>query len=176
MTTYYRYDDWGWYVGTVDFHQERSTPVAPANLSLEPTEGSNRSNWNGSGWVNLPYVTPPTEAQEVLNQIAYVKAIFETKVVEDRFQPITYLGNVYETTQQKREEIISLLAIGILPEGFYWFDINDTPTVLTLEQLRILAATVASRDLAIYQKLATKNAALDACTTLEQVAAISWED
>ena len=107
MTTYYRYDDWGWYVGTVDFHHARSTEAAPDNQNLSPTEGSNHANWNGSQWVNLPYVAPPSDAQEVLNQINYIKAIFETKVVEDRYQPITYLGNIYETTQSKREEIIS---------------------------------------------------------------------
>lgn len=163
-------------MGEIESYQDMSTPIKPKNLSLEPTVGSNRSNWDGAAWISIPYVTPPTEADELLNRIDSAKEDFEKRVVEDRFQPITYMGNVYETTLQKRGEIVSLLAIGILPEGFYWFDINDSPTSLSLEQLRTLAATIASRDLGIYQKLATKQAALDACTTLEEVSAIVWND
>ncbi len=176
MTTYYRYDDWGWYIGTVDFAHIRSTPVAPTNQSLEETENSLRSNWTGTAWSQIPYVAPPTEAGEVLSQIAYKKETFEARVIQDRFQPIEYLGNTYETIPQKREEIISLLAIGLLPEDFYWFDINDVPTSLNLDQLRILAASVVGRDMALYQKLGAKFMALDACTTLAEVEAISWDD
>ena len=176
MTTYYRYDDWGWFVGTVDFNHARSTPVGPINQSLEETENSLRANWNGTSWVNMPYIAPPTEAGEILTQIAAKKETFEARVVADRFADIEYLGNVYETTPQKREEIISLLAIGLLPPNFYWFDANDQPTNLDLEQIRLLAATVAGRDMQIYQKLAIKFAALEASTTLAEVESITWED
>lgn len=177
MTTFYRYDEWGWYIGTVEFAHERSTPTPPTNLSLDNTGFVLRANWNGSEWIDLEYVhRPDDESGEVANQVAYLKESFEEKVIEEKHANILYLGNLYEATAEKRGDIVALLAIGVLPPGFYWYDKDDNPTALDIDQLRGLAIAIAMRDMSIYEKLAAKTAALYACTTLAEVAAIGWDD
>lgn len=59
----YHYDKWGWYDGEAE--GERTTNVAPSNLSTSTEVGALRSNWTGYEWVELHYFapiidTPPT--------------------------------------------------------------------------------------------------------------------
>lgn len=54
---YYKYDDFGWYIGPGT--GQRTTPTAPTNTSLDETEGQPRSNWTGYEWIELPYSKPP---------------------------------------------------------------------------------------------------------------------
>ena len=53
----HQYDLFGWYIGPGT--GQRTTSVAPANTSLDSTEGLFRSNWTGYEWIEIPYVVPP---------------------------------------------------------------------------------------------------------------------
>lgn len=53
----HQYDNYGWYMGTGT--GQRTTEIAPANTSIDETEGLSRSNWTGYEWIELPYVKPP---------------------------------------------------------------------------------------------------------------------
>lgn len=55
--TFYKYNTYGWYAGTSNDGEPRSTEVAPANLSTG-TSGL-RANWTGYVWIERDYVAPP---------------------------------------------------------------------------------------------------------------------
>jgi hypothetical protein len=59
----FEFDLWGWYTGQVEEPGLRTTPVAPANMSLTDVEGEPRANWTGVEWVELPYVAPPAPVE-----------------------------------------------------------------------------------------------------------------
>ena len=68
----YEYDIFGWYVGKTNSTGGRTTQIVPPNSSLQDVPGVFRSNWNGSKWVEKPYVH--RDEGEYLANLAMAKA------------------------------------------------------------------------------------------------------
>jgi hypothetical protein len=70
----YRYDLYGWYVGEVEKAVQRSTTIAPDNLTLSAKPGDMRANWTGHKWVDRPYVyAEPTQRRAENKDISPVR-------------------------------------------------------------------------------------------------------
>jgi hypothetical protein len=52
----YKFNFAGWYIGSTDQEQDRTTSIAPTNLAVTEVEGEMRSNWTGSEWIEMSYV------------------------------------------------------------------------------------------------------------------------
>lgn len=64
---FYIFNFAGWYAGSTDQSQDRTTDIAPTNLTETEVEGEIRSNFTGYEWIQLPYVhsVEPTPAVAV---------------------------------------------------------------------------------------------------------------
>lgn len=59
MTTYFIFDHAGFYVGSTNEPQLRSTEIEPSNLSVTEVPGEIRSNWTGYSWIEIPFIAIP---------------------------------------------------------------------------------------------------------------------
>jgi len=56
----YIFDMSGWYTGSTQDPNPRSTTIEPSILNTNLVEGELRSNWTGYNWIELTYRAPPT--------------------------------------------------------------------------------------------------------------------
>lgn len=82
MTTFYIYDHGGWYAGSTTQRLERSTELAPTNLTVAEVPGELRSNWTGYEWLELPFVVAPMPSLVVVPAAVTRRQAIQQLIVE----------------------------------------------------------------------------------------------
>jgi hypothetical protein len=131
-----------------------------------------------------PYTIPaPTAAQLLAQaqqaQIATLTAAYQTAIV----QPVSYTskGGITKTYQADpnslsnlQNTLLGLQAAGATPSGFYWVSADNTQVSFAYADLQGLAAAMLAQGWAVFQKLQTLKAQVNAATTVSAVQAVVW--
>jgi len=106
MTTYYKFDLYGFYDGETEQALQRTTDVEPTNKSITTTPGENRANWTGYEWRDQAYYAPTVQTVQrftkkqfrsrvgFMNLVALKQAAetdYVLKVLEDDFFSAEYI-------------------------------------------------------------------------------------
>ena len=67
-----------------------------------------------------------------------------------QFQPISYQGSKFSTSQMARQNITAILAENNLSESHYWKDINETAFDFTLDDFKSISKLISGRDTKLY--------------------------
>lgn len=104
--TAYRYDTFGWYVGTIEIGKVKtSTRIPPTNTSLLQSEGVMRSYWDGRKWVEKPYKYQDHPALTEIQSKSINPIAFKMLFTSDERVAIYNLKN----TDNKVADFLSLL-------------------------------------------------------------------
>lgn len=151
-----------------------------SNLSVGDSPGDNQVNVDGivvaigdlylGGSFSAP-VPPLLDAMaEQLN------------LLQDEYQSaiqmsVVYNGATFQADKNSQNLLVTTLAVlngSGVPSGFGWLDIDNHFVPMGLSQLQGLAATMFAQGWEAFQNLQSKKAAVRACTTSQQVQAITW--
>ena len=137
-----------------------STSIAP------DLETGQISSWNGTVWINNPI--PASTLLEV-----QTTAINQVKTARDTFrsQNVTVAGTIYAATDSAKTKLNNKLDLGNFPTQ--WSDINDNIVNLTKAQATAVLAAMIAQDDSAYLQSANYITQIKACTTLDQVSAIT---
>lgn len=92
---FYKFDDYGWYIGSTNTREPRTTDLVPPVVDITTEEGQPASNWSGSRWFEVPYVIPtpfvPTEPEPVpepepvvekkITQLAFISRFTDAEAI-----------------------------------------------------------------------------------------------
>lgn len=67
-----------------------------------------------------------------------------------QFQPISYQGSEFSTSQMARQNITAILAENTLSGSHYWKDINETAFDFTLDDFKAISKLISGRDTKLY--------------------------
>lgn len=173
---WYRYDDYGWYAGDIiGTDTSRATQAEPPSLAAHTNEGVDRANFSGGFWSMIPYSNPVYDVGDLEPARALKKLSLYNDMKISEVMPILYQGDIFPTDYDIRSDIIAAIAIGTLPSGFFWFDVNKYPVFTDdINYMRGLAASIAARKMQYYVVLSGLNAAVDAATTEQEISAVEW--
>lgn len=174
---WYRYDDYGWYAGDIiGTDTSRATQIEPPSLSIRNEVGANRANFSNGEWLLIPFELPEYSEEDLTPyREEKTKQLFNDMSIA-QYMPIEFMGNSYPTDDQARADIIALLAIGVLPDGFFWFDVNKTPiSINDIEYMRGLAGSIAVRKMTYYATLGYKQGLVNTATSKAEIDAVTWQ-
>lgn len=165
----YIYDDYGWYTGPSASAVERSTPAAPANLSLDPTPGLARANWTGYAWADRPYVPPP-----VVDALAAVRAAMweQIKAIRDRKTQTggyTTGGKWFHSDTFSRTQQIGLVLMGAGVPAVQWKTMDGTFITMTQTLADQIFAAAAAQDQAMFVHAEALHASVYASETPTEI-------
>ena len=174
---WYRYDDYGWYAGDIiGTDTSRATQIEPPSLSISNEVGANRANFSNGEWLLIPFELPEYSEEDLTPyREEKTKQLFNDMSIA-QYMPIEFMGNSYPTDDQARADIIALLAIGVLPDGFFWFDVEKNPILINdINYMKGLAAAIANRKMYYYVLLSQKNEQVDNATSAEEIETVEWQ-
>ncbi len=174
---WYRYDDYGWYAGDIiGTDTSRATQIEPPSLSISSEVGANRANFSNGQWSLIPFEVPEYTAEDLTpSKAEKIKQLFNDMTIA-QYMPIEFMGDSYPADDQARADITALLAIGILPDGFFWFDVNKNPiSINDIEYMRGLAGAIATRKMVYYATYVYKQGLIEAATTQAEIDAVTWQ-
>lgn len=125
----YTYDFYGWYCGNGD--TERSTNIAPSNLSTSQNVGDLRSNWTGHVWVEIPYIPPPSPDMSV------IKAQMWEEIKQERDRRTQYGGykvgsKWFHSDVFSRAQQMGLVMLGSnIPSELQWKTMDGSFVTMT---------------------------------------------
>ena len=67
-----------------------------------------------------------------------------------QFQPISYQGSEFSTSQMARQNITAILVENSFSENHYWKDINETAFDFTLDDFKAISKLISGRDTKLY--------------------------
>lgn len=187
--TVYQYDKNGIYIGEFTLDNTDKSPISgrwqiPAYMTKvvppQEKEGFNRT-WNGEAWEYVeipkePEPEPPTLEEAKADKIAEFKMKRDTEEVTN----IEYNGNIYDYDEKSRERLQiarqSLADSGVEGASIVWTTADNQRVVLTVADFAGINSAAAYRSNALHIKYNTLKEAVNACTTVEEVEAIKWEN
>ena len=89
-------------------------------------------------------------------------------------EDINYMNTIFDTKQATQDIIAKNLAIGSVPNGFYFRDIYNNNIPMTYTDLQGLGQAIQSRNLMNFQKLQTLKEQVNLAVTLNELEAIKW--
>lgn len=89
-------------------------------------------------------------------------------------QPIEFNGFTWAASKEDQDLLVSVLAVGSVPQGMYWRDLTKTARPMTYSDLQALANAILARSLIKDTNLMNKLQAVDQAETIEAVLAIEW--
>lgn len=134
--TFYKYDTYGWYAGTCNDGEPRSTDIAPANLSTG-TSGQ-RANWTGYVWIERDYVAPPVVIEpapdygRIVTRLAFLNRFTDAEAIAIDLASIG--GTVEAATLRRAQAKINTA------EEVQLDNVETRAGVLALEGAGLLAA------------------------------------
>lgn len=174
---WYRYDEYGWYAGDmIGTDTSRSTQLEPQSLAIHNNVGQPRANFSNGAWVMIPFEFPYFEPEDLtpLKTAKKAKLYNDMKIAEA--MPILFDGHYFPTDYDIRSDIVAVIAIGILPDGFFWFDVEKNPiSINDINYMKSLAAAIANRKMYYYVLLSQKNAQVDSAISAEEIEAVEWQ-
>ena len=173
---WYRYDDYGWYAGDiVGTDTSRATQQEPPTLAIHNNLGQPRANFSNGAWTMIPYSAPVYDVVDLTPVRAAKKLALYNDMKISEAMPILYQGDIFPTDYDIRSDIISIIAIDVLPDGFFWFDVNGSPVVISdINYMKGLAGSIASRKMHYYIILSQLNNAVDLAENEQEINAIEW--
>ena len=173
---WYRYDDYGWYAGDIiGTDTSRATQLEPQSLAIHNNVGQDRANFSNGAWTMIPFELPYFEPEDLTQIKTTKKAELYNDMKISEAMPILYQGSVFPTDYDIRSDIISIISIDVLPDGFFWFDVDKTPIMITdINYMKGLAGSIASRKMQYYIILSQLNNAVDLAETEQEINAIEW--
>ena len=149
---WYRYDDFGWYDGDIiGTDTSRATQQEPPSLAIHNNEGEQRANFSGGFWSMIPYSAPVYNIGDLtpVRDAKKLSLYNDMKIAEE--MPILFDGHYFPTDYDIRSDIVAVVAIGILPDGFFWFDVEKNPiSINDINYMKSLAAAIANRKMYYY--------------------------
>jgi hypothetical protein len=88
--------------------------------------------------------------------------------------PIVYMGHTFQCDVASQERMKAVIAAGLVPDGFFWRDMENINVPMTFEDLRGLVIAQLARGFAAREKLFVLKDAVTAATTHADVQAIVW--
>lgn len=148
--TFYKYDTYGWYTGTCNDNEQRSTEVAPDNTSQTTTPGGQRANWTGYEWVERPYQPPPAPDYSALAARHWeaIKAERDRRTQQGGYQ---VAGKWFHSDTFSRTQQMGLVMMGDnIPAGLQWKTMDGSFVVMTPSLAQQVFAAAAQSDAAIF--------------------------
>lgn len=90
--------------------------------------------------------------------------------------PIAYLGTTFQADPISLATLNDAIAAsgGMVPSGFAWFDINNTPVPMTFAQMQGLANIIFLRAQPLFVRKKTLQSQISSATSVSAVQAIVW--
>lgn len=174
---WYRYDEYGWYAGDViGTDTSRATQLEPQSLAIHNNVGQPRANFSNGAWSIIPFELPYFEPEDLTPIRAAKKAELYNDMKIAEAMPIFHEGNYFPTDYDIRADIVAIIAIGILPDGFFWFDAEKNPILINdINYMKGLAAAIANRKMYYYVLLSQKNEQVDNAVSIEEIETVEWQ-
>lgn len=174
---WYRYDEYGWYAGDIiGTDTSRATQLEPQSLAIHNNVGQPRANFSNGAWSIIPFELPYFEPEDLTPIRADRKAKLYNEMKIAEAMPIFYEGHYFPTDYDIRSDIVAIIAIGILPDGFFWFDVEKNPILINdINYMKGLAAAIANRKMYYYVLLSQKNAQVDSAVSAEEIETVEWQ-
>ena len=189
----YLYDTQGYYAGphTLTEKQDK-TPVTrdwiiPANstelpMELEPKEHY-LIHWSGSEWEYVEDKGNPPPQPEPVKTLEEVKTdkLLELKGTRDmkEVEPITISKGIFDYDDKARDRLqIARQALEDANEGgtITWTTADNQRVPISIEDFAEINAAAATRSNALHIKYNELKTQVNACETIEEVKAITWEE
>ena len=93
------------------------------------------------------------------------------------FEPVQALGHWWQCDTRSQELLNSTILMatsGVIQTPLVWRSLNNDDVLVTLEDLRTIAGTIAQKTKDAYQHSWDLKAALEAALTEQDVASITW--
>jgi hypothetical protein len=123
-------------------------------------------------WNAPPPVVVKTLEQVKDTQLAAMDSAYDTA----NQLPISYMTTTFQADAESQSLMAAVLTAsgGSLPNGFAWFDTNNSPVEMTFAQLQGLAGSILLRGQPLFVTKQAKKALIRAATTIQQVESITW--
>lgn len=148
--TYYLFDLYGWYAGTIDQKSIRATEVEPKNKSTTLIEGEMRANFTGYEWIDTPYKPAPTPEPEPVKERHISPLAFRNRftLAEKVGIEMAALDNPSAGLQQ-RQMAAALRAAQLDVSTAKFIDLNKPDTRERVQGLEVNKIIAAGRALEI---------------------------
>lgn len=127
-------------------------------------------------WQAMHPAPLPTLEEVKTNKIAEFKALRDSEEIAD----IEYNGNIYDYDDKARERLQiarqSIADSGVEGASIVWTTADNQRVVLTVQDFAGINTAVAYRSNVLHIKYNELKAQINACTTVEEVEAIKWEN
>lgn len=89
---------------------------------------------------------------------------------------IAYMGTSFQADEYSRDLMSQVISAcgGILPVGFTWYDINNTPIEMTFSQLQGLAGAILMRGQPLFVKSQTLKSVVRLAQSVASINAVVW--
>lgn len=176
--TWYKYDDYGWYIGELEAGStdtSRATELAPQSLSTDAEVGQLRSIFFGTHWVLLPYTIPVEPPEDLTVHKSAKKDELYNELQSALESPIDYLGNTFPTDNSAVSMLTSIMALERLPVNCFWWTVNKLPIpVESMDFIYGLSGAIADRSAGYYNKLVMLSVKVEQATTHDEIDDIKW--
>ena len=168
----YQYDLYGWYAGTCNDSEPRSTDIAPDNLSTG-TSGQ-RSNWTGYEWVERPYQPPPAPDYSAL-AARHWEAIKQERDRRTQQGGYQVAGKWFHSDTFSRTQQMGLVMMGAdIPAGLQWKTMDGSFVTMTQALAGQVFAAAAASDAALFARAEQIKAAMEADPVNFVLASQTW--
>jgi len=154
------------------------TYTAPVNWVMVLEEAILPEGYVSGGWT----YTNGVWAINATGSAAFLPGLRKAKIesltaasLEAEYEDISYDSLMWASDDSARYLLTQALAVGSVPVGMYWRDVEGVPHDVTYSYLQGLALKMAERALAIDEQLTSKMALVEAATTAAAIRAIVWE-
>ena len=168
----YTYDFYGWYCGNGD--TERSTNIAPSNLSTSQNVGDLRSNWTGHVWVEIPYIPPPSPDMSVIKAQMWeeIKQERDRRTQSGGYQ---VAGKWFHSDTFSRTQQMGLVMMGpSIPANLQWKTMDGSFVTMTAALAGQVFAAAAASDAALFARAEQIKAAMEADPVNFSLSEFSW--
>lgn len=151
--------------------------TAPVNWVMvleeaELPEGYVSGGWTYTGGVWSINATGSSAFLPGLRKLK-IASLTESSLAAE-YEDITYDALVWAADDSSRYLLTQALAVGSVPVGMYWRDVDGVPHDVTYAYLQGLALKMAERALAIDTQLTSKMAIVEAASTAAAIRAVVW--
>lgn len=87
---------------------------------------------------------------------------------------INYMDTEFQADKDSRDLIVATLSGGVVPDGFFWQDINNIRISMTYVELQGLSASMLIRGQIAFIKKQELKVQITSAATVEEVEAIQW--
>jgi len=112
----------------------------------------------------------PTFEQLQSTKLSEIEQAYNNANQED----IVYMNTTFDTKDSTQDTIAKNLAIGSVPDGFYFRDVDNNDVSMTYADLQGFGVAIQERNLANFSKYQELKASVGSATPQEELDAIAW--